>query len=64
MKNETYCITYKTKELPNPVELEIIGKEGVVFFIETTSNHFDNLEWFKIQDSDLNIIRKKEFLSK
>ena len=58
-----YTITYKTKLLKNPVELEVEGFNGVQYFLKNTIHFFTALEWYKIQDSNLNIIKSNEFLN-
>ena len=57
-----YTITYKTKELNKPVELEVEGFVSVKYFIKKTIHFFKNLEWYKIQDSNLNIVKSNNFL--
>ena len=43
-----YTITYKTKQLNKPVELDVEGSEGVKHFLKKTIHFFTDLEWFKI----------------
>ena len=57
-----YTITYKTKELNKPVELEVEGFVSVKYFLKKTIHFFKNLEWYKIQDSNLNIVKSNNFL--
>ena len=57
-----YTITYKTKELNKPVELEVEGFVSVKYFHKKTIHYFKNLEWYKIQDSNLNIVKSNNFL--
>ena len=57
-----YTITYKSKELNKPVELEVEGFVSVKYFLKKTIHFFKNLEWYKIQDSNLNIVKSNNFL--
>ena len=58
-----YTITYKTKQLNKPVELDVEGSDGVKHFLKNTIHFFTALEWYKIQDKNLNIIKSNEFLT-
>ena len=57
-----YTITYKTKELNKPVDLEVEGFVSVKYFFKKTIHFFKNLDWYKIQDSNLNIVKSNNFL--